>query len=265
MFERVLGFVVLSITTKYTLSFFQNMRTHRIRGGSTLKAIAQQGIRDLSTKSVADFRKEYSQQGLVETDSSVKGGPFNLFKVWLTDAIESKVIEPNAMCLSTCSNNKPSARYVLLKGYDERGFVWYTNYQSRKSQDLLENPYAAVTFWWGDLERSVRIEGRVEKVSNEESDRYFQSRPRGSQIGAWSSNQSHEIDDRNALEKQEAEVIKKFEFVEIVPRPPHWGGFRLVPNRIEFWKGRQSRLHDRIVFQRDSESSSSWSQKRLQP
>jgi len=241
------------------------------------------------------LRKEYSGIGLSENDSLVKSGkPIDLFALWLQEACNAKVIEPNAMCLSTCKNNRPSARFVLLKGFDERGFVWYTNYESRKSDELSENPFAALTFWWGDLERSVRIEGSVVKVSEKESDDYFSSRPRTSQIGAWSSNQSRKIESREALERQEQEVNSRFNAVRrilssyyiiysiiypttqktfeegtssisapLIPRPPHWGGFRLVPDRLEFWKGRESRLHDRIVFLRD-ENTSTWQSLRLQ-
>ena len=207
---------------------------------------------------------DYTKKGLVESDvvKESNSDPNVLFSKWLQEAIDSKIIEPNAMCLATSHNNRPSARYVLLKGHDDRGFVWYTNYESRKSMELAANPYASLTFWWGDLERSVRVEGAVEKVSAKESDEYFYSRPRGSRIGAWSSNQSEEIASRDALETQEREIIAKFGSDGEVPRPPHWGGFRLVPSRVEFWKGRSSRLHDRIVFERDGEE---WNIQRLQP
>lgn len=218
----------------------------------------------LLATSVADLRKEYSKQGLLESDTSLTNGPFQLFTKWLQDACEAKVLEPNAMCLSTCENDRPSARFVLLKGFDERGFVWYTNYQSRKGGELIRNPHASLTFWWGELERQVRIEGNVEQVSEEESDTYFHSRPKSSQIGAWTSNQSQTITNREALEAQEKEIIAKFQDLKVIPRPPHWGGFRLIPTRIEFWKGRESRLHDRIVYERDS-TTATWSMNRLQP
>lgn len=214
---------------------------------------------------IADLRKEYSRQGLEESDATVAQGPYAVFTSWLNDAVDAKVMEPNAMCLSTCSNNVPSARFVLLKAFDDRGFVWYTNYNSRKSCELIENPNASLTFWWGDIERSVRIEGVVEKVSASESDAYFNSRPRGSQIGAWTSNQSSEIENRDKLEEQEKKILQRFEDGEQVPRPPHWGGFRLIPRKIEFWKGRESRLHDRLVFQRQSVEDDKWILKRLQP
>jgi pyridoxamine 5'-phosphate oxidase len=155
-----------------------------------------------------------------------------------------------------------------MKGFDEKGIVWFTNYKSRKGKDLDLNPVAAATFWWAELERSVRIEGRVEKTSDQESDAYFNSRPRGSQIGAWSSNQSHEIGSRAELDEQERLVKERFsDESKPVPRPPHWGGFRLVPNRIEFWKGRSSRMHDRIVYERDTAevADKSWRMVRLQP
>ena len=224
-----------------------------------------QTLRAAEVSTISSLRKEYSSQGLEIDHNMQEKGPFDLFSIWLDEACKANVIEPNAMCLSTCLNNRPSARYVLLKGYDTRGFVWYTNYNSRKSDEAMASGFAALTFWWGDLERSVRIEGEVEKVSEEESDAYFNSRPRGSQIGAWSSNQSSKISSREDLEQQEKDIIARFESeTEIVPRPPHWGGFRLVPDRMEFWKGRQSRLHDRIVFEREDDVSP-WTTVRLQP
>lgn len=261
----IVKILLFTASTPLTMGFLRRLSTTlRTRTSrhhlSTTKAAAVTNV-----PAVKDLRKEYSRQGLVEDALMIEQGPFHLFQSWLQEAIATKVLEPNAMCLSTCDeHNRPSARYVLLKGFDEHGFVWYTNYQSRKGQQISVNPYAALTFWWGDLERSVRIEGQVEKVSDEESDTYFHSRPRGSQLGAWSSHQSESITSRKALEEQEQAVVKKFEGVDPVPRPPHWGGFRLIPNRIEFWKGRESRLHDRLVFERENVTSP-WKLTRLQP
>lgn len=223
---------------------------------------------------ISDLRKEYSRQGLIEGDIPLE--PFSLFKTWFKEACEANVLEPNAMCLSTCTDNKPSARYVLLKDFDENGFVWYTNYNSRKSNELKENPNACLTFWYGDLERQIRIEGTVYKVSDEESTNYFNSRPRGSQIGAWSSSQSQPIISRQALDTQEATTKAKFDDESTtIPRPEHWGGFRLKPHSIEFWKGRASRMHDRLLYElnnhddtkieKSMSNSNNWRRTRLQP
>lgn len=202
-------------------------------------------ITSSTSNSISDLRKEYSRQGLDE--SLLPKDPHSLFNIWFQEACDSKVIEPNAMCLSTCKDNKPSARIVLLKAFDEKGFVWFTNYESRKGMELEINPNAALTFWWGDLERSVRVEGMVEKISEKESEEYFHSRPRNSQIGAWSSNQSKPIASREELQAQEVAIQNRFS--DVIPKPSHWGGFRLVPSKVEFWKGREGRLHDRILFE----------------
>eukprot|EP01039_Chlorochromonas_danica_P005315 gene5314-5850_t len=258
---RVLAFMVGARCTAALLRRFTAFTVQKKRLNTDSKSLLSDSASSIT--SITDLRKEYSSQALLETDPVVQQGPFKLFENWLNEACNAKTTEPNAMCLSTVKDNRPSARYVLLKGFDERGFVWYTNYQSRKGGELVGNPYAALTFWWGELERQVRIEGQVVKVSEEESDAYFQVRPRGSQIGAWSSNQSRPIAGRSALELQEQEVAQRFtDAQQAVPRPPHWGGFRLVPDRIEFWKGRGSRLHDRLVFEKVDEA---WRLGRLQP
>jgi pyridoxamine 5'-phosphate oxidase len=269
MLQELMKIVLFSVAARCSMSLlrFHSIKQNRkaLVAASTPSSSSNQQSGKLTTvTTVSDLRKEYSKQGLEESNPLVQRGPFALFTAWLEDAMNAKVIEPNAMCLSTCKNNRPSARYVLLKGYDERGFVWYTNYNSRKSKEIEENPFASLTFWWGDLERSVRIEGHVEKVSVEESTEYFHSRPRSSQIGAWSSQQSTIIASRNQLEEQEIKIKEQFVNSDIIPKPEHWGGFRLIPSRMEFWKGRESRLHDRLVFIR-SEETNEWSLERLQP
>jgi pyridoxamine 5'-phosphate oxidase len=211
--------------------------------------------------SVADLRREYTFQGLSEMD--VHPNPFEQFKTWFDQAVAAQLPEPNAMTIATVtSDGKPSARIVLLKDYDERGFVFYTNYKSHKGQELVENPWGAIAFLWAELERQVRIEGCVEKVSPAESDAYFHSRPIGSQLGAWASNQSQVIESREVLEQQLQKLKEEYDNKE-VPRPPHWGGFRVIPNEIEFWQGRPSRLHDRLLYQRSEDGS--WKIQRLSP
>lgn len=274
MFARTLPIALLITCTVSLQATRSNVFLSRTPSSSysfvrSLRHASATALCDKSpSSSVADLRKEYSAQGLTESDLTALGAtsnPYKLFENWFNEACTANVLEPNAMCLSTCIDNKPSGRFVLLKAHDERGFVWYTNYNSRKGNEIGDNPNAALTFWWGDLERSIRIEGTVEKVSDEEADTYFHSRPRGSQLGAWTSNQSSSINNREELEAQEVEIKKRFDNVDVIPRPPHWGGFRLKPSRIEFWKGRSSRLHDRLVFSKEIVESTEWALKRLQP
>jgi pyridoxamine 5'-phosphate oxidase len=184
------------------------------------------------------------------------------FDLWLKEAISGEIPEPNAMTLATVGSDlRPSTRVVLIKGYDERGIVWFTNYNSRKGQQLAGNPFAALQFHWVELERVVRIEGRVEKVSDAESDDYFNSRPLDSRIGAWASPQSQVIDGRGTLVANAAKYGAQFLLQP--PRPPHWGGYRLVPEQWEFWQGRKSRLHDRLRYRQSAEGA--WIRERLAP
>ena len=208
---------------------------------------------------IADLRKSYERAELNETASHAD--PLQQFDQWLQEAIKAEIAEPNAMTVATVgSNMRPSTRVVLIKGYDERGIVWYTNYDSRKGKELAGNPFAALQFHWVDLERVVRIEGRVERVSAQESDAYFNSRPLDSRIGAWASPQSQVISGRSVLVTNAAKYGAQF--LLNPPRPPHWGGFRLVPDRWEFWQGRKSRLHDRLRYEL---RTNEWVRERLAP
>lgn len=208
---------------------------------------------------IADLRKSYERAELSEDAS--QSDPLQQFDQWLKEAIAGEVPEPNAMTLATVAGDmRPSTRIVLIKGYDERGIVWFTNYDSRKGRQIAGNPFAALQFHWVELERVVRIEGRVEKVSDEESDTYFKSRPLDSRIGAWASPQSQVIAGRSVLVANAAKFGAKFMLNP--PRPPHWGGFRLVPDRWEFWQGRKSRLHDRLSYRLDG---GEWIRERLAP
>ena len=211
--------------------------------------------------SIADLRKSYERAELSEDVSHAD--PLQQFDQWLKEALSAELPEPNAMTLATVGSNlRPSTRMVLIKGYDSRGLVWYTNYDSRKGQELAGNPFAALQFHWVELERVVRIEGQVHKISAKESDAYYQSRPLDSRIGAWASPQSQVIEGRSVLVAQAAKYAAQYLLQP--PRPPHWGGYRLVPDRWEFWQGRRSRLHDRLVYGR-SDQDSLWSRQRLAP
>jgi pyridoxamine 5'-phosphate oxidase len=210
---------------------------------------------------LADLRKNYSRGALDAAD--VDPNPVRQFDTWFAQALDAQLPEPNAMTLATAdARGRPSARIVLIKGVDDRGFVFFTNYDSRKGREMSANPAASLLFHWVELERQVRIEGRIEKTSAEESDTYYTSRPLGSRIGAWASDQSQPLASRDELEAREREMTAKFG--ENPPRPPHWGGYRLVPDVIEFWQGRPSRLHDRIVYSR-ARADGPWSIARLAP
>jgi len=209
---------------------------------------------------IADLRKSYERAELSESDSHAQ--PIDQFDQWLKEAIHSEVPEPNAMTLATVASNlRPSTRVVLIKDYDASGIVWYTNYQGRKGQELAGNPFAALQFHWVELERVVRIEGVVEKVSDAESDAYFHSRPLDSRIGAWASPQSQVISGRGVLVANAARYGAQFMLQP--PRPPHWGGYRLKPDTWEFWQGRKSRLHDRLRYTQQADGA--WLRERLAP
>lgn len=214
----------------------------------------------MSDYSIADLRLNYTRQQLSETNANPD--PLQQFRAWFDEALRSDIVEPNAMTLATVgADGLPSARIVLLKGLDEQGFVFYTNYESRKAQDLAANPAAVLVFWWPPLERQVRIEGQVEKVSAAETEAYFQSRPRASQLGAWASEQSRTIPDREFLEHRLQQLTEQYRDQEI-PRPDFWGGYRVIPTQIEFWQGRPSRLHDRLLYRRETDH---WAIARLSP
>lgn len=212
-------------------------------------------------KGLDEIRKEYLKTTL--DPIQVNKNPITQFEKWLAEAIESKVPEPNAMTLATIAEgNKPSARIVLLKGIENQQFIFYTNYQSQKGVELEKNSACSLTFFWPELERQVRIEGKAARVAESTSTSYFQSRPRASQIGAWASPQSTIIANREILEERVFSIEKKYEGIELLPKPKQWGGYTVDPVEIEFWQGRQSRLHDRIVFYK---TDNNWNIHRLAP
>ncbi|MBK6933219.1 MAG: pyridoxamine 5'-phosphate oxidase [Saprospirales bacterium] len=215
----------------------------------------------IPSSEIAALRRNYTQESLSET--AVQPDPFEQFDRWFKEALSSELVEPNAMTLASATlDGRPSARIVLLKGFDHQGFVFYTNYGSRKGKELDDNPQAALLFNWLELERQIRIEGSVERVSPEESEAYFQSRPKESQIGAWASPQSQVIAGRDALEAALDELQTTFKHDPVLPLPPFWGGYRVRPQLFEFWQGRESRLHDRIQYTRTEEG---WNIGRLAP
>jgi pyridoxamine 5'-phosphate oxidase len=210
---------------------------------------------------IDSIRKEYALRSLSERD--IIHDPILFFGRWFEEAIKAEVTEPNAMTLATASaSGAPSARMVLLKGFDHDGFVFYTNLESRKGAELQSNPRAALLFWWAELERQIRIEGDVQPVAEQEALSYFQSRPRDSQLGAWASPQSKRIPDRSFVASQMEQISTRFQSMDVLPLPPNWGGYRIAPKVFEFWQGRESRLHDRIRF--DAENNQ-WRISRLAP
>ncbi len=214
----------------------------------------------LDKETIEGLREDYRLATLNEAD--VADDPITQFGQWFSEALSSGVKEPNAMTLATSTaDGKPSARIMLLKGYEHRGFIFYTNYMSRKGQEITKNPHAALVFFWLEMERQVRIEGTLEKLDEQESDRYFQSRPRDSRIGAHASSQSKEISDREILVKNLEQLKEKYKDSEI-PKPPHWGGYVVKPSLVEFWQGGHGRLHDRLVYK---EENGLWKITRLAP
>jgi pyridoxamine 5'-phosphate oxidase len=209
---------------------------------------------------IANIRYDYQLNGLLESD--LDPDPLKQFRLWFEDVRAAGISEANAMLLSTVSGGRPAGRIVLMKDLDERGFSFFTNYDSKKGHEIAANPQVALTFFWKELERQVRIEGRIEKTSEAESSEYFAVRPRGSQIGAWASGQSEVIPNREFLEEKTKALEARFNG-QPVPRPPHWGGYRVIPDYVEFWQGRPSRLHDRLAYTKQGDGS--WKIERLSP
>ena len=210
---------------------------------------------------LAALRREYGDRGLDLPD--LAPDPVTMFRRWLDETMEAGLHEPNAMVVTTVSGEgRPSARMVLLKSVDERGFVFYTNYESRKGREIADNPTVSLLFPWHDLQRQVRVEGTATRVSRDESEAYFAARPRESQLGAWASPQSREVSSREELDALYAGVVRRFADSDAVPLPPHWGGFRVRPEVVEFWQGRKGRMHDRLVYVRRGER---WTSQRLAP
>ncbi|MDE3235072.1 MAG: pyridoxamine 5'-phosphate oxidase [Bacteroidota bacterium] len=212
-------------------------------------------------RSIADIRKDYILQSLNEAD--VAANPIEQFARWWEDAIKSEIDEVNAMTVATATKEGvPAARIILLKGFDERGFIFFTNYQSAKGNEIADNPQVALLFFWKELERQIRISGTIEKIGAKDSDDYFQSRPAGSRLGAWSSPQSTVIESRQVIEDNYARYEQQFDNGNI-PRPPHWGGYLVKPQKIEFWQGRSSRMHDRLLYSLQADGQ--WKLERLAP
>jgi pyridoxamine 5'-phosphate oxidase len=214
---------------------------------------------------LAALRREYGDRGLDVPD--LAPDPISMFRRWFDDTVAAGLHEPNAMVVATVSPaGRPSSRTVLLKGVDERGFVFFTNYESRKAADIAANPHVSLLFPWHDLQRQVRVEGTASKVSAEESEAYFASRPRESQLGAWASPQSRVVASRSALDERYGGVLAQFAGLDEVPVPPHWGGFRVAPYAVEFWQGRKGRMHDRLVYRRaEDDPHPPWTVDRLAP
>ena len=218
-----------------------------------------------TSQTLARLRREYGDRGLDLGD--LADDPVEMFRGWLEETVASGLHEPNAMVVTSVSaTGRPSSRMVLLKGLDERGFVFYTNLESRKAQEIAANPHVSLLFPWQDLQRQVRVEGPASPVSAEENEAYFASRPRESQLGAWASPQSRVVASRSALDERYGGVLAQFAEVDAVPLPPFWGGLRVEPETVEFWQGRKGRMHDRLVYRRDAaDPSAPWTVDRLAP